>query len=64
MTLEFVNGLKTDDVVTIDGIGDFFVREMRPRYYFNPSTGNKKRVPKRIKVVFEASNQLKNLWNN
>ena len=62
--VDFINGLKESDIVNVEGIGDFVVREMKQRYYFNPSTGKQKRVPRRIKIVFEASEELKSLWKN
>lgn len=53
--------LKREKSVTIFGMGDFVIREMKQRYYFNPKTGETKRKRRDIKIVFIANSQFKNL---
>ena len=53
--------LKKEKSVTVFGMGDFVVREMKQRYYFNPKTGTTKRKRKDIKIVFISNTEFKNL---
>ena len=58
------NALKNKRSVEIRGFGTFFVKEIKQKYSArNPKTGELIYVPKKNKVRFKASKQLKEFIN-
>lgn len=60
----FVKEVQTNGVVSVQGFGNFVLKEKAERKMYNPSTKTYKVIPSKTVLGFKMGAKLKNLINN